>query len=361
MAKIFKDFKFYGKLFSQLSAKYVSVDFDENSEINLSLDRDMVTGEANRYRTEKNYFYDNWTDTLDIELDIVKDYCKCESQNDMEISKEEIREITKWLTSSHFPEWINFEYDESDNNDVKNYYGWFKNVETFTHSGTVYGLRLHFKCTTPFGYTDEIVKEKAVTTKDNILITNNSDELCSVIYPKIEITPNENGQVYICNLSDCKILETGILSSPTENYFDAMLDAIEKYAKSNGYTIEYAGTGAYNIVPICNDTAVQFSITDKYGNDTKCTAYYLEDTKQYSIITGGFMYMTVYKDLKVYMDCSLLTINDELGRMITYDKLGISNVDHMYWVKLLSGNNSILLYGNAKFTFKYVESRKVGE
>lgn len=32
------------------------------------------------------------------------------------------------------------------------------------------------------------------------------------------------------------------------------------------------------------------------------------------------------KDLKVYLDCQKLTINDELGRMVTYDKLGI-------WVK----------------------------
>ena len=73
------------------------------------------------------------------------------------------------------------------------------------------------------------------------------------------------------------------------------------------------------------------------------------------------MRMSVTKGLKVYLDCQKLTINDELGRMVTYDKLGITDVAYMYWLQLLNGNNSLLFYGNCDFKVKHIESRKVGE
>ena len=79
------------------------------------------------------------------------------------------------------------------------------------------------------------------------------------------------------------------------------------------------------------------------------------------LITRYFMRMSMSKDLKVYLDCQKLTINDELGRMVTYDKLGITDVAYMYWLQLLNGNNSLLFYGNCDFKVKHIESRKVGE
>ena len=46
--------------------------------------------------------------------------------------------------------------------------------------------------------------------------------------------------------------------------------------------------------------------------------------------------------------------------MVTYDKLGITDVAYMYWLQLLNGNNSLLFYGNCDFKVKHIESRKVG-
>ena len=71
--------------------------------------------------------------------------------------------------------------------------------------------------------------------------------------------------------------------------------------------------------------------------------------------------MNVYKDLDVHMDCQNLVINDSVGRMITYEKLGITDAEHIYWLKLINGHNSLLLYGNAGFKFTHMESRKAGE
>ena len=360
MAKQFKDFSFCGKKFSGLSTKYISVDFDNNSDINLAMERDMTVGETNRYKTEANYFYDSWTGVLEFDLHIMKDHCTYNSQESLEITKAEIREITRWLTSTHFPEWIRFEYD--DDNEVKRYCGWFSNIETFTAYGTVYGLKLHFKCTTPFGYTDE--KSYSVTSSKSyksLLVTNDSDELNCYCYPQLTISPKNTNEIFICNQSDMKVLKQGTLSS-SNSYFDALLDAVEDYAKSNGYTVEYTGTGAQNIVALCDSTAVQFYLVDAYGDDVKCTAYYKNDSaKQYQIIQGGFMYLSLNANLDVTIDTRKMLITDSIDRMVTYDKLGIKDVDQMYWLRFINGNNTLLLYGDYDLTIKFSESRKVGE
>lgn len=366
MAKKFKDFTFMNKKFNSLPTKYISASLEIEEEKNLALERDMEAGGTNRYRTKANYFYDTWSDNLRFDLFIVKNACIYKNEDELKISKEEIREIARWLTSPHLPNWIKFEYSPDDSNDVTNYHGWFKNIEPWVVGGDVYGLILSFECTSQFGYTDDIVQEMSVSSYKNMLITNDSDELYNYCYPSVKIESKENGQIYICNLSDCNVLENGILPLDSTSYFDALLDKIDNYGLLHGYDVEYASDpdtdDAFNIVPICDSTAVQFYYIDKYNNRTKCTAFYLPDSHEYRITEGGFMYMTVYKDLPIYMDCQKLTINDELGRMITYDKLGITDVDSIYWLKLAHGHNTLLLYGaNCTFTFSHTESRKVGE
>lgn len=361
MAKECRDFLFHGKSMSDLSTKYIFVNFESDPDIVLGMSRDMESGETTRYKTEPNYFYDKWSDTLSLEFNIIKNPCNYESQNDLEITEEEIREITRWLTSSHYPDWL--KCTGLDGRIIR-YKGWFNNIETFAVSHTVYGLKLYFKCTTAFGYTEEMTNEITVSSYDTLFVNNDSDELESYCYPTLEIYPNANGEIYICNLDDCTIREEGLLTLTQTGYFNSMLDVIEEHAKLNGCEVEYVSNdpnSAFNITPLCNETAVQFYLVDVYGNKNKCTAFYLNDTKEYKIIENGFMYMTVYKDLNIYLDCQKLIINDGIGRMITYDKLGIGNVDHLYWLRLVHGENALLLYGNCNFKVKHIESRKVGE
>lgn len=357
MSKEFKDFTFAGKSFSELSANYTgSVSFDESDDA-LAMERTMELGERNKYRIEPNYFGATWAGNLKFELNIIKDIC---TEANTDITKADIREITRWLTSPHLPQWIEFEYYPNNDNDVVNYHGWFNNIETWCVGGKVKGLRLHFECTTPFGYTSNITNEYQVSSYENVLIFNESDELFDYCYPTVRIYPHGNDQIFICNLSDCKILEADVLPQG-DNNFDSLLNAIDEYALYNGCDVRYAGNGVYNIVPLCNNTAVQFYLVDKYGVESKCTAFYLSDTKEYKIIQDGFIYMQTYQDLEIDIDCKKLTIMDSIGRMITYDKLGISDVDNMYWFRLINGENNILLFGNADFTITHRESRKVGE
>lgn len=361
MAKQFSDFIFCGKKISELiKAQYVSVEYDSDPSKALGLERDMEKGEATRYKIEPNYFYDTWSNPLEFDLHILKDPCVYTTQSSMEISKSELREITRWLTSSHYPEWIRFS-DEDGNLEGWRYRGWFSNIETFVAYGTIYGLKLHFKCTTSFAWTDVITNSCACTTYKNMLVKNDGDDLNDYSYPTIKIHPIKDEEIFICNESDYTLLENGKISVANDDVFNTIIDKAENYAKLNGYDLEYTGKGAFNIVSICNNTGVQFKLIDNYGCETLCTVFYNTDTKEYKIIAGGFMYMKVYKDLDVVIDCKNMTIEDSIGRMVTYDKLGISDVGYMYWLRLMNGNNSIMFHGNCEFTIEHIEARKVGE
>lgn len=371
IARQFKDFTFNERKFSDLNTKYISVFFDNVEERNLSMNRSMMTGETNRYRIEANYFADEWTDTLPIELNIIKDPCEYLSQEEMVITKQEIREITRWLTSPHFPMWIKFEElssEEGEEAESVRYKGYFNDIQTQMAGDSVIGLKLFFKCTTPFGYTDDITNTLSPTgSYTSILVQNDSDELYSYCYPIVNLYPTANTDVAIINLSDCEILTQGTLSitSTTSTYFLGLINAIDTYGELKGYGIKYnfENEEEGKVKTFCNETFIEFTYVDDYSNnEMKCVAYYDTSNYRYYILHGGAMRLSLSSDLDVHLDCQRLIINDSLGRMITYDKLGVSDVDNIYWLRLLNGQNSLLIYANnCEIEIIHTESRKVGE
>lgn len=356
MAKVFKDFLFAGHKLSEFG-DFIAIDFDGDSDIPLALERDMEMGETNKYRIEPNFYGDKWSSALTFELHIIKDICKHSNQKEMQFSQNEIREIARWLTSPHYPNWINFEYTPDDENKISFYKGWFNNIETYVVGGAVYGLRLSFTCTTSFGYTDEKIVEISGVKSSLIpkLVENNGDELESYCYPQLKIYPNSNGECFICNISDAKILDTG-----ERDGLDISSIALN-YASDNLCSIRYSRDFLEAPVLLCDGTAMQFYLVNKYGDETKCTILHSTQSDQYYIIEGGFMFMNLKQDLEVNIDCQKLIIQDSLNRMITYDELGITDVDNMYWLRLVNGVNQFIIYGDMSIELKFRESRKVGE
>lgn len=358
MAKVFKDFLFANHKLSEFG-DFISIDFDGESDILLALEREMEMGETNKYRIEPNFFGDKWSSPLTFELHIIKNICTHNNQTKMMFSQKEISAITGWLTSPHYPKWINFEYspDDKDKEKISTYKGWFNNIETYTVGELVYGLKLCFTCVNSFGYSDErtVLIDDSSSILTSKTIENNSDEFENYCYPQIYIHPNSTNQCFICNLTDSTILEKGALET------SSLQDIAEAYALKAWSSIRYAGSdsGAPNL--LCGDNALQFYLTNKYGDETKCTILYDAQTAQYYIIEGGFMYMDLKANLDIVMDCQRLLIQDSIGRMVTYDDLGIMDVDNMYWLRLKHGINNFLIYGDMTVTFKYREARKVGE
>ena len=62
----------------------------------------------------------------------------------------------------------------------------------------------------------------------------------------------------------------------------------------------------------------------------------------------------------IYIDCQRLSLYDETRELISFDDLGIKDIDDIYWFRLCSGENQIKITGNADVEIKYRELRKVG-
>ena len=59
------------------------------------------------------------------------------------------------------------------------------------------------------------------------------------------------------------------------------------------------------------------------------------------------------------IDCQKSKIYDSLG-LLSFDDLGISDIDYIYWLKLYHGENNLVVTGDTAITFEYREPRKVG-
>ena len=72
------------------------------------------------------------------------------------------------------------------------------------------------------------------------------------------------------------------------------------------------------------------------------------------------MNITLNKNVKTIIDCDNCIIYDSLGTIIDYEDLGFTDVTSLYWLRFLSGNNSLKLVGNFNMTIDTVLPREEG-
>lgn len=364
MAKIFKDFTYLDRKLSELNGHYVSVDFEQNPDSAFAFSREIRYGDTNRYRTEPNIGWSQLEDRLKFELHIVKDPDDYTSQAEAILSDTDIRELTRWLTSTVTSQYLTLEYEEDSLCDTPCYYGQFADIQPFNVNGDVYGLRLIFECSSPYGYTEELVN--TITLNGNIceyLLNSQDDRLEDYCYPSIQIASNVTGQIFLCNLSDCQVYQQGMLdlTNAADEAGLQIQNLIANYGLTHGYAPEYRYEDDDAILTICNGTAIPFTYIDSSGNRFKCMAFYSASTGEYAIIRGGFLYLNVKKSLPVRINTEKLFIFDDLNRMIRLSDLGVEDVDYMYWPRLRSGDNRLLLWGaDCTVTITHRETRKAG-
>ncbi|MGF0034534.1 phage tail domain-containing protein [Bariatricus sp. SGI.154] len=364
MAKIFKDFTYLDRKLSELDGHYVSVDFEQNPDSAFAFSRDISYGDTNHYRTEPNVSWSHLGDRLTFELHIVKDPDYYSSQADAILTNGDIRELTRWLTSTITSQYLILEYEEQAPYDTPCYYGQFSDIRPFNINGDVYGLRLIFECSSPYGYTEELVDTMILKGNTHEYILNSQDDrLEDYCYPSIRIESNVTGQIFLCNLSDCQIYQQGTLDldSTSDDARTLLQNLISDYGLTHGYAPEYTYEGNGSILTVCDGTAIPFSYTDSSDNRFKCMAFYSTSNGSYAIIQGGFLYLTVKKSLPVRINAEKLFLFDDLDRMIRLSELGIEDVDYMYWPRLRSGDNRLLLWGtDCTITITHRETRKAG-
>ena len=336
------------------------VDFESNTDIPLGLQRTIQKGETNRYRVKSNHIYTSYDDPLEFEIDVIKDICDtCYDQSKMKFTKDELRKITRVLSSATIPQPV----ETTDCNDEKIYYcGIFTNIETFVVGGEVYGFTLTFTNDSPFAYSEPLTTNIELNGSLSTIISNNSDLLDDYLYPIFHLHPSSNTDFYMCNLSDCTILDNGkiTISTNSNTTLNNFLDIINTFARNNGYTVEYYYDSDGYTKVWANNTAMRIKLIENDNTEHFCFAYYLSDGT-YRIIEGAFLTLKLYSDLDVDINCELLTIQDSIGRMVHFKNIGIDEEDYIYWMRFLSGNNTLLFYGvDCTVEIEYREMLKVG-
>lgn len=358
MAVIYKDFNYMNKSLQEMGL--ICVDFESESDIPLGLQRTIQKGETNRYRVKSNHIFTSYDDPLEFEIDIVKSACiNGYDQSEMRFSKNEIREVTRWLSSSTIPQLL---ITTDPNDEILNYCGIFTNIESFVVGGEVYGFALTFSNDSPFAYSDIITNKFQLNGITSGVLLNNSDLLDDYIYPVMRIKPKSNMDFYMINTSDSTILDTGkiTISGDSDLSLNNFLNAIENFARLKGYTVEYYYDSDEYIKAWANNTALRVKFTEKDGTDHYCFAYY-EPDGSYKIIEGGFITLKLYSDLDIDINCELLIIQDSIGRMVHFKNVGLEDEDYIYWLRLISGYNTILFYGvDCTVEIEYRELLKVG-
>ena len=127
------DFKYNGKYLSDFGFK-VAKTIDNT----FGLNREIVVGNINTIRNKPNHYGVKYTNTLPLKYLIMKDPCTNNSQGKLTIKENELREIQRWLTSPKTPKCFTLNRDD---NNVREYYGVFTEVEPYEY-GDLYGITI---------------------------------------------------------------------------------------------------------------------------------------------------------------------------------------------------------------------------
>lgn len=173
--------------------------FTGNSDDNMSLGltREIVKGETTKFRPNANHLGTKYSDVLSFPITLIKE--NVDNQNEMVITREELRKITAWLSSPRLPQLLHFE-DYEKNTEHIDYFGLFTEITPFISGNKIYGIELTFTCSSQYAFTE--IKTFTCNPDSNIVIDNTSDEWENCIYPLLEITPLETGTITISNETD---------------------------------------------------------------------------------------------------------------------------------------------------------------
>lgn len=79
-----------------------------------------------------------------------------------------------------------------------------------------------------------------------------------------------------------------------------------------------------------------------------------------NVTDNGTLKINMLNKADFYIDCQNLKFYDVVGDILSFDDLGISDIDNIYFPRLCFGGNTFEFTGNAEITITYREQRKVG-
>ena len=225
--------------------------------------------------------------------------------------------------------------------------------------GTEYSDTLSFRISCikdPCEYPDQ---ESAIFTEDEVDAITSwlTEPNYPILFHMYDYEPNVYRKYdYFAIVTD---IEPQVLGGDVVG-FDITFDTNSPYAWSNEITRSYENTGTTTRTFTVNNSERQGLIfptitilPDTSGAGSGRVTISIKNVRDNRTIT-----MSILRE-EITMDCQRGMFYSQTG-LLTFEDLGISDVDSIYWPRLYNGQNQFQLTGAATFTFTYREPRKVG-
>ena len=216
-----QDFVFNGRSLSEFGM--IMCVFDDTEDDKLSLGRELISTELTSYRDYIHILGSKYTETLSFQVSIIKSICENKTQNEMAISRSELRSITNWLTGTTSASTFHLVDEDKRFDEYIEYDCICTDIEPFIVSGVIYGMTITFTCNAPYGYSEKIIyvnDNEPYSDTFSFSIYNDSDVLSSLYRPEIvKIYPREKTiDVVITNTTLNKSLTLNKVFTDSSSY-----------------------------------------------------------------------------------------------------------------------------------------------
>lgn len=290
---------------------------EENDEL---INRSLQLGDKNKYRPKENHFGTVYEDNYSFKMGVMRNPCR---------NRNVIPDLANGIVK----------YDSTYTPYIEN------------------GI-LKF----PMGYIADI--------KNGIIIPNNSDYLTSNNIRMINawLTSPQYPKLL-------RFLDNDYFSEEIE-FFATITEVSTEHASlpyELTYTVTCDSPWGYTPLIVCKATSSS-TLTKKcsISNNSDCLEDYVYPVikvspKSHGTITikntsdnNGTMKINASKNDDFYIDCQKLKIYDITNSIVSFEDLGIEDIDDIYWPRLAYGENIFEFTGDATFEISYREPRKVG-
>ena len=377
---------------------------EQNDDVVFSLGREVLASQLNRYRNRVGHMGTRWSDVLVFNIQFIKSPCDSGSAANMYFTEDEVNEINAWLTSPDYPTLFHmYDYDfERDSSDsmilvdgtnigvvVVNASGYYPVTYTISDESATASIDA-----TP-QYDEEGAEILMVNPPTEIgvhkyngyysLIINDKDfldSITSITVDNVEYSNiHTNSWLSTYAKEGGKIADSYTILINTEkvlnnkyDYFGVFSDVQAQVIDGNvvGFNCTFTTDSPFawtHVIEQTVDGSATFTVNsaEKYREIyplIEITLDSSENSRETVVISNSQDTMTLRISLlpgdTTTIDCQRSTIIDRTG-LVSFEKLGISDVDYIYWPRLYNGSNTITIDGNATAVLKYREPRKVGD
>lgn len=376
---------------------------EQNDDVVFSLGREVFASQLNRYRNLVGHMGTRWSDVLVFNIQFIKSPCDNASVANMYFTEDEVNEINAWLTSPDYPTLFHmYDYDfERDSSDSM----------ILVDGENIGAVKIEASGYYPATYT--ISGKTATAQVDRTPQYDEKGGVIPMIDPLTQLAVNKYNGYYSLIVNDKNFLNAlsaiTVDDQPYENiHTNAWLSVYNAKGKmEHKYTIlvntekvlnnkyDYFGVFSDVQAQVIDGNVVGFNCTfttnspfawtheikqtvdgsatftvnsaEKYREIyplIEVTLDTSENSRKEIIISnakdGNSLKVSLLPGDTTTIDCRRSTIIDRTG-LVSFEKLGISDVDYIYWPKLYNGENKITIDGNATAVIKYREPRKVGD